>query len=210
LVYTKRDIKTGIIPKSANTVINTKDATAIVNAGTKNQAIGKIVVDGSAPGVSVLCKWFFVDALYVPANGQFNTTVFDGNYTNGFEGLGQFKIDYFVNWGSNVTPPPINGCLKNTMINVYVNGVAQTLGLWAFTGDVYEPLYADHQVIGYFQCPKDAVVTYGISVGTDMGAGFSSYQVNDQTGQIDHYVVSAGAESYVWVVGNITYLGPVV
>lgn len=214
LTLITRDIKTGIIPKSANTVLTTIDNTAISNAAngaiTKNEAIGRIVYDGSNPGVTALCKWFFVDALLVPEGTvpHTNITTFPSTFTNPFEGLGQFMVNYEVNWGSNVDHPPISGCRKDSRIYIDVNGANYPLGLWAYTGDEFEPLYTDHSVVGYFQANKDDVISFKGGFGTNFGSSFTEWVIDPTSGQLVQYT-NVGCYAAVWIVATLTYLGPV-
>jgi hypothetical protein len=235
LTRTPRDIKTGIIPKSANSVIKTIDdaaITAVAGGGlspedaatiaaeqaalalanqSKSDAIGKIVYDGSAPGVSVLCKWFVVDALAVPqgSNPATNITTFPTSFTNPFEGNGQFLVNYEVNWGSNTTIGPISGCRKGSRARIKVNGSYVTLGLWAQTGDLYEPLYTDHMVSGYFTAQKDDVITFAGGFGTNFGEQFREWVIEPSTGVLTEYFWDPGTYAAVWLVVTLTYLGPV-
>ena len=211
LVREERIKKTGIIPKSQNSAItssdnasNTKSLTDALldpaNAALVALLMAALTRQGSGPGLVPVCDVFQVNALSITAD-NFNRVASLGR-TVTLPYTGRYKINYNINWGSNIDPSPPLGMIKTSEIKLTLNGSNVSLGEFANTGDDYVQVYEDHNLTGLFSATQGQSLSYSFEYRSNLSSG--SYSVPSG---YPSFTVPGGTQVLVWIISELVYLG---
>ena len=184
LVFEEKTKKTGIVPKSQNQVLTAEESKALT---TKNNVVQMVYS-------------FFVSSVVLTGDNVFHTVDLGYNLDLPYDGF--YKVNYQVNWASNVTSTPPLGISKQSGIVLTKDGSPVTLGDWAFTGDDYAPLYEDHTLDGFFTATAGENLHFFLEYRTNFPDTYTT-PVGYPT-----YTPPVGAVAAVWISAELLYLPP--
>jgi hypothetical protein len=211
LIRKERNKKTGIVPKDANEAITSSDAvntTAQVatslfdpsNSALISAFMASLTRNGGNPGLVPVVDIFQVNALVLTADDTTRTASLARTITLPY--TGNYRVNYNINWGSNINPSPPLGMRKTSAIKIDIDGSNIALGDWASTGDSQVQVYEDHNLTGLFFGYAGESMSYSFIYRTNLSSG--------------SYTTPAGYPSFtvpgdtlvaVWIICELAYTG---
>jgi len=195
LTYSARTIDNGIITKDANTATKRSDNEAVgfdlSNAllGLGGVALLNALLKGFAsgdrnlgqPGLTPLIFTADVPTIEITTTSSLASIVeaiYNTGYTVNAPYSGYYKVDYLVNWGGvGGNPPPIIGCLKNSRISIFINGIEQATDPnrgTASTGDAWSPLFEDQSLSAFVYANQNDIIEFKIGLSTNWPTYYAS------------------------------------
>lgn len=211
LVRSGRERASGITNQSINAYVKANDYAASTTAITSSLSdptnaaliaamMAALTRQGSNPGLTPVCDVFQVNALVLTADNTNHTVNLGRSITLPY--TGRYKVNYNINWGSNINPSPPLGVTKTSAIVITLNGSVVGLGDWASTGDDHVQIYEDHNLTGLFSGSQGQTLSYKFDYKTNLST--ASYSVPSG---YPSFTVPGGTLAAVWIIAELVYLG---